>query len=499
MKTIFESYHITVGANVVHGNVAIKEHHVFEHDGIPFLVLVDDMAATRLDPALAGILPSLVLSPGTLVPDSLMQMLRTAGLVAGETSHVPAAEPSAPRMTSPAGAAKHRDACAVTNLALFLAQDCNLACTYCYGREGSYGGAGLMSAQTARAAVDWLFENSGAAAKVNLGFFGGEPLLNLPVLKETVAYAKRGAAAGGKEITFVITTNATLLDDETAAYLAAERIEPLVSCDGPAEIHDRQRPFKGGRGSYAAVMAGVQRLQAAFPGLTARAVLREDADPATVRRSLEAAGFAHSSMTLASPVLLDESDLDEEAARRHAAAHEAAVARMLAYRRHEVARFFAAVAARDLDDDSLSVAVSRLAGLITGEKRHAGCGVGRGMRAISVDGGIYPCHRFVGLEDVHMGGIGDYRAGEINEYHRAVVENLPECGYCWARYFCGGGCFYENRGRTGNMHRPDPLFCEETRTLSEDLIAGWCRLSDEDRAYVRQKTEKAPERHDSRP
>jgi len=486
---MFGPYDITLNGRIFHGNVALKEHHVFERDGECFLLRVTDMAAAPIAQGLARVLANLMPSPGTLVPDKLMQVLQNADLVAEEASQEPQAPPGTPPETA---AAKDAEAKAdrptpgaVANIAIFLAQTCNLACTYCYGQSGSYGGSGLMSTETGRKAVDWLMANSGGVKQVHIGFFGGEPLLNLPVLKETVDYAKEQAARHGKEVRFGITTNATLLNEETVAYLKQEKIEPLVSCDGPAEIHDRQRPFRNGQGSHAAVTAGAGRLRTAFPKVTARATLCGDTDPFAVRRGMEEAGFAHCRLTLASPVLLDGARADDDPA-----AHEAAAARMLEYRRQEAREVFTAIAGRSLDPEHRPEVFALLSGLASDEKRHSGCGIGRGMRGVSVDGGLYPCHRFVGLEEFRMGNLDDYRSEGLNEYHRAVVENLPECRDCWARYFCGGGCFYENRGRTGDMRRPDPLFCREVRTLQEDLIAGWCRLSDAERAYAREQAEK---------
>ena len=113
--------------------------------------------------------------------------------------------------------------------------------------------------------------------------------------------------------------------------------------------------------------------------------------------------------------------------------------------------------------------------------------LGRGMRAVAVNGDVYPCHRFVGLEEMRFGHLSDYRAGAVNDYHRAVVENLPACRSCWARYFCGGGCFYDNLARSGDMHQPDPDVCREMQTVCEDVICGWCALGEEDRAYVREQ------------
>ncbi|NCB23761.1 MAG: SPASM domain-containing protein, partial [Deltaproteobacteria bacterium] len=116
--------------------------------------------------------------------------------------------------------------------------------------------------------------------------------------------------------------------------------------------------------------------------------------------------------------------------------------------RAEVARLFTAVSRRTLTAHTAPLALILLSSLATGQKRHVACGIGRGMAAVAVSGEIYPCHRFVGLKGTRLGHLHDYRAGELNNYHRAVVDNLPVCRGCWARYLCGGGCFYDHQGHT---------------------------------------------------
>jgi uncharacterized protein len=491
---MFGSYEIARDGSTYHGNVALKEHRLVERDGEHCLFLVPDMVALPVSGPLAEAVAGLTPGFATLVPDGLMQALRGCGLVAeaerdagpggdaagvGAGAEAPATPPDLP----------------VVSLALFLTQTCNLRCVYCYGEGGEYGERGVMSEETALAAVDWLLTNSFEEKSVQVSFFGGEPLLNFPLLQHVVAYAKEEAAARGKEVGFGVTTNASLLTDEMIAFLAEERIDTLVSFDGPPDIHDRQRPFRDGRGSYRCVRANVERLRAALPRLTGRATVCAGNDPFAVRRGMEEAGFTSCALTAASPVVRREAgkagatsaDQDVAAGRREAAEQ------MLAYRRAEVAELFVAVRERRLGAGASATPVTMLAGLAEGRKRHSGCGLGRGMRAVAVGGDVYPCHRFVGLDDLRLGHLSDYRADGINDYHRSVVENLPACRSCWARYFCGGGCFYDNLARTGDMRRPDPGVCRETRTLCEDVIIGWCALSDEDKAYAQEQIEKLEE------
>ncbi|MBI4596284.1 MAG: nif11-like peptide radical SAM maturase, partial [Candidatus Tectomicrobia bacterium] len=59
-----------------------------------------------------------------------------------------------------------------------------MRCVYCYGDGGEYAGKGMMSEETAFRAVDWLIENTKSSEKVNICFFGGEPLLNFTLMKK---------------------------------------------------------------------------------------------------------------------------------------------------------------------------------------------------------------------------------------------------------------------------------------------------------------------------
>ncbi|NTW72321.1 MAG: SPASM domain-containing protein, partial [Eubacteriaceae bacterium] len=76
-------------------------------------------------------------------------------------------------------------------------------------------------------------------------------------------------------------------------------------------------------------------------------------------------------------------------------------------------------------------------------KRASGCGAGTDYIAVTPTGEIYPCHQFVGNEEFLMGHVK--KGIEKSEIRAAFKEtNLTEkkvCRDCWAKYYCGGGCF----------------------------------------------------------
>jgi len=145
------------------------------------------------------------------------------------------------------------------------------------------------------------------------------------------------------------------------------------------------------------------------------------------------------------------------------------------------------IKSRKADLDAANSIVGIFIGyLITKEKRNYYCAVGKGMRAISIAGDVYPCHRFVGLEDMKQGNIENYTVGDINDYHRTVVDSLSECKSCWVRYVCGGGCFYKNKASRGDIRLPDNSFCEQIQTLMEIAIDLYLQMDDGDKKHIKQ-------------
>lgn len=158
---------------------------------------------------------------------------------------------------------------------LEITRDCNMRCRYCVysGLQPDRRGRSeqTMSLDTARKAVDYLRDHSSDVPNVALGFFGGEPLLVPPLLREITDYAR--AVLKGKDLTFSLTTNGTLLRRDAMDFLAASDFSTLVSLDGPADINDENRIFAGGsRGSHDIVISALREFRDAHPDYYRRRV-----------------------------------------------------------------------------------------------------------------------------------------------------------------------------------------------------------------------------------
>ncbi|MDD5285174.1 MAG: geopeptide radical SAM maturase [Desulfuromonadaceae bacterium] len=140
---------------------------------------------------------------------------------------------------------------------VLLNLDCNLACPYCY--EASFRGKEYMSGETAALLVETIRrERIEKGQPVKLTFYGGEPLLSPDLIRAIAAPLKEGAQKLGVAFSFSLVTNGTLLNRASAEELAALGLSGAkITIDGPAELHNKSRPYLSGNGSYEAIMRNV--------------------------------------------------------------------------------------------------------------------------------------------------------------------------------------------------------------------------------------------------
>ena len=146
---------------------------------------------------------------------------------------------------------KMKSGSVIKAMCLHVAHTCNLACDYCFAKQGKYHGKdGLMSFEVGKKALDFLIEHSGTRTNLEMDFFGGEPLMNWEVVKQLVAYGRSQEKEKKKKFRFTLTTNGVLLDDEIIEFANKEMYNVVLSLDGRKEIHDRFRKNLAGKGSY---------------------------------------------------------------------------------------------------------------------------------------------------------------------------------------------------------------------------------------------------------
>lgn len=150
-------------------------------------------------------------------------------------------------------------------LILELTGACNLRCKYCIYSSSEKGfrefNSKKMKKETITKAIDYLRENGDD--QVFISFHGGEPLIAFDSMKYAIDYATKNITE--KELHFGFTTNLTLMTKEKAEYLVRiPNLHIVCSIDGPEEIHNMNRVYAGGGGTYRDVVRGLKFLKEAL-------------------------------------------------------------------------------------------------------------------------------------------------------------------------------------------------------------------------------------------
>lgn len=157
-------------------------------------------------------------------------------------------------------------------LTLIVTEDCNLRCKYCIF-SGIYNNSrthtnNYMKINIAKKAISNYLKKACESRRKNLfftpsiGFFGGEPLLNFSVIKDSIEYAEN--IYNGR-INYTITTNGILLDEEKIDFFVKKDIFLVISLNGNKSENDRLRVYKNNIGTFNCIMKNINIIANKYP------------------------------------------------------------------------------------------------------------------------------------------------------------------------------------------------------------------------------------------
>lgn len=439
------------------------EYHPFEAGGHEFAYVTASGAIYALTPAAAGLLRAV--NGGVRSRQSLAEQLVSSGMPAREAEEtiddLVDCRALAPPGETPREHQPMPEHFPLQSMVMNLTNQCNLSCQYCYeyGEDKvatPEGKPKFMNWGMAQASVDYFFRDSGDRPALHITFFGGETLMNYPLLKRIVDYAKSKASAEGRAIDFSLTTNATLLTPDIVAFLAENEIGVTVSIDGPPEMN-KLRVFANGRPSYDIIAPKIKQLLASHKTrpIAARVTLTaEVTDVVGIFRHLTEMGFSEvgfAPVTSAPNRLhsIGPSKMDSVLAQFQQLAQEY-LACALEGRHH-----------------AFSNVSDTITELHEGVNKSHPCGAGLGLVGVGPSGDISPCHRFVDSDTHKLGHVstGIDRTRQKDFLSRGHIDNKYDCHTCWARPLCAGGCHHEAYVRYGDTGHANLHYC--------DWIRGW--------------------------
>lgn len=126
---------------------------------------------------------------------------------------------------------------------------CNHRCIYCHASSKDPSIKEYdMKLSTARKVTETIFQSPSPVIKIE--FQGGEPLLNFETVKEIVEYAEKLNKKIKKQLSFVLCTNLTLINEDILDFCKKHKIYISTSLDGPENIHNLCRKMRNGQNSY---------------------------------------------------------------------------------------------------------------------------------------------------------------------------------------------------------------------------------------------------------
>ncbi len=304
----------------------------------------------------------------------------------------------------------------IFGLCLVVNHACNLRCSYCYtGAKFSFP----MPREVGEIAIERAFRSLSTGGRLDLGFFGGEPLLECVRVAEWMRYARTAASKSGKRVGFSLTTNGTIAHQAAWEIFMAEDVELAVSFDGNAATHDRHRLDVLGKGTAHRVETTLLRLIHSGKFFRVVMVVRPD-NLAEVPRGLQylrEAGVRAVELSLDLWTTWTAGD---------------------GVRLRELVDASARLWRQWLPEFSVNWFDSKVAQLVQlpASRESSRCGFGAGEIAVAPSGRVYPCERLVGEDrpDHPLRLQGHALEGDdFLDYGPPAFQSCSTCSRCWRR------------------------------------------------------------------
>lgn len=329
---------------------------------------------------------------------------------------------------------------------IYVTRKCNYSCSYCFVNRNARD-----SIVTIAELIDFI--ESRGKKKIQVRFFGGEPLLKLEDIKQWV-YELEGLKECGYSVSYSIVTNASLLNAEVIDYLYLMKFIVILS----HELNDTLQQNNRLASEKLQIKAKQNMQYLAKTKLVYRSTIRCMLEPNSEVTVLERFQYAVDDLGI-SGVQFDIPHVDIKSEHRFTSDTIDELKKQI----EEVAIFYLQkLEKRDYRYLGLYNIDNLLKIWILKEKYidYATCGFGINHFAIDVDGTIYPCQNFVGTVGFEIGNV---HSGLNGKKFETDIEKHNVCRLCSARELCTKRCYSSNYIGTGDIYTPNNTQCEMKR------------------------------------
>lgn len=365
---------------------------------------------------------------------------------------------------------------------------CNQSCKYCHASRADMDKVETdMSLETAKKAIDLAMQST--SPYICFEFTGGEPTVNMPVVKFAVDYSREKNRYEKKKVEHSIVTNMTYMTEENAEYLLANDVFVCTSLDGPEELHNWNRAWaKKDGNAYENVLKWIAYFNRRYVEMGRDPELwHVDALMTTTRKT-----FDQWKELVDLYVDLGIRNIHIRPLNPFGFANK--TWRVIGYSMDDYLVFYERVLDYILELNQQGVqimegtAATILKKILTPDDPNfvdirSPIGSGTGQIAYSYDGKIYPSD-----EGRMLAGMGDdfFQIGEVRNSSygelvnhptvktlavSSILDTLPSCHTCWNAPYCGVRPMH-NYMNMGDMfgQRPRTPKCQEHMTISKLLF-----------------------------
>jgi len=348
-----------------------------------------------------------------------------------------------------------------------LTEACNLACDYCFTWSKKHKRK-TISYDMATRIIDWWVPQTDKTQQNQLGFWGGEPLLEYELMKKLIHYTNDFCKKiDQKPFEFGGTTNGLLYTPDKVEWLLKHNSLFLVSLDGIQPVHDKHRLLPSGKGSWKIVDKNLREAIKIAPQQKIRSSLTDD----TIQYFFENIQYFVEDLGITdlafSPVF--ENEWNQKSLDILEEQFELIINYVI-----KKAKEGTNIILKHLNDE---------AHMQKHKEPQNPCGAGNGYSGWSVDGFMFPCHRFNkhGLTTFERSNLpiiiarpkGDSFEYCNKEWRNEFInwkDNVPkQCIECdiFDNSVCNGGCYAVNWDLTGSLYKQANSECNYNKVQHE--------------------------------
>lgn len=346
------------------------------------------------------------------------------------------------------------------NYFLFLTNECNLRCDYCYATKTPRVMNSETLEQVKKFIADYEARRLPSPRNITIQFFGGEPTMYWDVLEEfVVKFSAMYMGIHGQKIKWGMTTNGTLLDRRRLSFMKLYDMKPLLSIDGRRETHDLHRKKVDGSGSFDDIPIAL--IREFFPDCEIRPTIT----PETVENWYNDLMWFHSQgfYNVATEVAY------EAAWDSHSLALASQLYERLADKYVVMRKAGQKFWMKFIDDGRKCFGQARKIGPV--------CGIAKNSAAIDADGDLFSCQRYASFSDksLALGNVFDgFDVDKLKEANDLKREDMSpvygsgfDCNDCVALWRCFGGCNAMNYQTCGDRKSIPATHCEFQKMWAE--------------------------------